>query len=441
MRYVLAYAGGGTDIPPGWERHLPLWWRDFEAAPNVYRWPDVAIEAPPKRLVHLELVISLFNWGQPPIDYTPTHRKSSLALTGDGTSARPPGEIPNYADPHWVANYITAITALATRYREDSRVAAYWLSLGWNAETCAAGSGYEVNAKPLLAEADYLRFVSQVTAAALEAWGPKPVYIAGAAAPGNVWGKLDRYAIVAALQAGARYRNCALKPDQDNSYGVGLHAGTMLYDSIPQAPGCAFENGLVPDTAHPMQLYWMLLRALRWQADFVDLYRAWIPLYDAVVGLLPPADARWIVFRDQEYPVQTWGDYGLSGEPGVWTGGGLVGWDKQPTDRLTFAGADEYNFGRWRLSTAGLRLRLFGWGAGEAAVTLWRPDGTAERITRAVADETLTLPAGEYHRVDVVPVVAQVPTVSNVEQRLTALELLLQQHTEYFERLRAALGV
>jgi hypothetical protein len=162
-------------------------------------------------------------------------------------------------------------------------------------------------------------------------------------------------------------------------------------------------------------LYWLLLRARHWQADFVNLYSPSAAQVGEVLPLLPAANTRWIVFRDAEFPALSYTSggrlYGHSGELGPW-GQGIAAEDAAPVRQ-----GEGFGFDRWVLDVPGLLvLTLPGAVAGQYQVTVWRPDGSQETAVREVAGERLVLPAGQYHRVDVAE------RLLTVEERIARLE-------------------
>jgi hypothetical protein len=173
-----------------------------------------------------------------------------------------------------------------------------------------------------------------------------------------------------------------------------------------------------------MELYWMLLRARHWRADFVNLYIGLSAPDVAIIGeLLPAEDVRWIVFRDAEdgANVYTSGGklYGHSGEPGPW-GVGITSDEVTPVRE-----GQGFGFDRWVLDTSEpLVLMLPDMADGERVVTIWRPDGSRERSTALVQGGQLTLPPGRYHRVDVAAAgtLTVDERVRSLEQRVASLE-------------------
>ena len=409
--------------PEGWGSHVIVHWRDFEPQAGVYRLELFTQELERRvRPCYVQLGFSFLDKAKNvPIDYTPRQHKHSLRLSSNGVI----GEIPPY-DGAWCDAYSQAVEALAYGLREHPQVVGYWHAAGWNTETQAAvsirGNTWATAARAVLSAANYYAFLTESTRRAVAAWGDVPVYLPGAPSPGEVWGTKRRDLIADCLRDGAGYLNCGLRVDNDTSMGIGEREGLGMYDIAELTPRRGFEEGPRAAADEPMELYWMLLRARHWQADFVNLYSSLsAPDVAAVQDLLPATDARWIVFRDAEYPAQAWvgggKTYGFSGEPGNW-GCGIT-----TTDAGTPTRGDGFGFDRWTLNVGMLTLSLPGAPDGLYQVTIWRPDGTREISIRLVAAERLMLPAGLYHRVDVSERVLTVEErVAELERRVQVLE-------------------
>ncbi len=443
MRYVMTWANQGG-VPSGVERHCPVLWRELEPRAGQYDWGPVeralgAQDTP----CHLQIIISMY--GPTGLtDYTPAAHRRSLKLTAANGQT---GEIPDYANPGWKTAYQRAVSALAARYRADPRVASYQLALGLNQETQATaitadGTNWHLPARGLLDEEGYYGFIQATTAAAIAAWGDKPVYVPGAPSPGNTWGHKRRDVVQAALRLGARYLCCGLAPDNSNATGLGGHAGRGLTDIIRALPvaGCAFEPLQAPKPAapgEPLALYWLLLRAAHWGADFVQLQRAWFETghWAAVKALVPAEGARWLVFRDREYPPQTWTAadgtvFGQSGEEECWgrglrwiEGGELV------------ADLTRQDWARWTLRAAEPVRLGSALPDGPAQVRATYTDGGTQDLAVAVAGGQFSLPAGAtYHRVDVRPAAARRPLPEGEPQATaTKVRWWLEEYAREYE--------
>lgn len=420
MQLVQAWDNAGT-APEGWASHVIVNWRDFEPSAGVYRL-DCFVSAIERRErpCYVELVFSLFDKASGvPIDYTPKQYKHSVKLTVNGLI----GEVPAY-DAAWTEAYCRAVEALAKGLRDQPQVVGYWHAAGWNGETqVAVGTrtgNWAVAARPLIKQDDYYRFITVSTGRAVAAWGAVPVYLPGTTSPGGVWGTKRRDIVADCLKAGAGYLNCGLGSDQSTAFGIGERAGLGMYDIAANTPRRGFEEGPRQSLGEPLELYWMLLHALHWQADFVNLFHSIsAPQVPAIRDLLPAADARWIVFRGAEYPANTYISgglvYGHSGEPGNWCSG--IGADGIQAVRSS----QRFDFDRWVLDVSGLLvLTLPGAVDGTYRVTIWRPDGSRETADYVIAGERLVLPAGRYHRVDVSA------RVLTIDERLAALEQRVQ---------------
>ena len=248
------------------------------------------------------------------------------------------------------------------------------------------------------------------------------MYLPGAPSPGEIWGTKRRDLIGDCLRAGAGYLNCGLRVDNDTSVGLGERAGLGMYDIAELTTRRGFEEGPRSEPDEPMELYWMLLRARHWRADFVNLYASLsAPDVAVVQDLLPAANARWIVFRDAEYAAQSWvaggKTYGFSGEPGNWA-------NRITAEGVALSRGAGFGFDRWIATVSGLLiLKLPGLADGLYPVTIWRPDGSREEVVHEVAGERLALPAGRYHRVDVGPAaLALEDRVAELERRVAELE-------------------
>lgn len=418
MIFVKAWDNAGT-APDGWGSHIVMPWCDFEPVAGTYRLDLFKLAlARRDRPCYVQLVFSMLDKVRnAPRDYTPGHHKRSLKLMAGGLV----GEIPPY-DAIWTAAYDRAVAALAAGLREHPLVAGYWHAAGWNAETQAAvairGLDWAAAAKPLLNSIAYYAFVTGSTMRAVEVWEDVPVYLPGAVAPGALWGTRRRDIIADCLRGGAGYMCCGLASDNSSSFGVGERAGLGMYDIGLMAERRGFEEGQRSSPAEPMELYWLIMRALHWRADFLNLYESIsLPHFTSVAGLLPPPAARWIVFRDAEYPTQVTLSggkrFGYSGEPGPWHQGILA--EGLPAPERAGLG---FGLDRWVMVAAEpLTLQLPGLPDGERVVTIWRPDGVQERNTLPVVGGRLTLPPGRYHRVDVMPA-----GTLTVEERLRSLE-------------------
>lgn len=416
MDMILAWDNLGK-APDGWGSHLIYPWDQFETAIGQYRLDLVERDlARRTRSCHLQLAISIYDKASgAPVDRTPRMYKRSLRLNVGGRT----GEIPPY-DAVWTAAYCRAVDALADRFRDHPQVTGYWCTPGWNQETQAAvatASGdWATAARQVLVESVYYNFLLASTRSALVAWGEMPVWLPGAPDPGAVWGHKRRDLIKTLLNEGACYLNCGLQVDNSNSNGIGERAGTAIYDIAAGDRVRAFEEGRRFAAQEPMELYWMLLRARHWNARFVNLYGSIsAPDYVQVAGYLPAADARWIVFRDLEYPPQTFSAngklYGYSGEPGCW-GVGIKVEGAAPVFN-----AASYGFDRWQWTpTEAFTLRLPGLRDGNYSATLWAPNGMQKMQTVAVQNEKTTILPGSYHRIDIGA------RLLTLEERVSALE-------------------
>lgn len=404
MYFVRAWDNQG-DAPAGWRSHVMLLWRDFEPSPGQYNYAlvDRALAAA-DRSCYLQIGFSLYDKGlRAPVDYSPAWLGRSIELTA---ASGVTGHVPDYS-PAWTSAYVAAVTALAERYREHVQVVGYWHAAGWNQETQAAvnnsgGAWGELLRERLDADV-YYRFIRESTAAAVAAWAPVPVYLPGAPSPGVLWGGSSRREVVlSCLQAGAGYMNCGLQVDMGSAVGHFEHENAKIFDAALQAPYHGFEEGPRRSTDALGEVYWDLLHALHWGGDFVNLYASIsAPPAEQVAHLLPQDGARWIVFRDAEYPLQVWTGqdgrkYGQSGVMGTW-GRGLA-W--QGSGMFEFDGA-RFDRGRWVLDAdEPLQLGAPGLADGRYRVLVFWADGSIEEAEADVAGERLTLPAGRYHRVD-----------------------------------------
>lgn len=411
--------------PAGWGSHVMVLWRDFEIKRGVYDFAivDDAL-AKRDRPCYLQLGFSMYAKNlRVPVDYTPQFHQDSIRLrSASGNS----GYVPGYT-PDWCAAYERAVAELAAQYNTHPRVAGYWHAAGWGQETTAAvnnsGGNWADLLKLLLPEDAYLAFLRTSTLAALDAWGDKPVYLPGAPSPGGVWGHRHREVIADLLSAGVGYMNCGLETDNATSFGLGERNGLGMYDIAYGVKHIGFEEGRRHAT-EPLEVYWLLLRALNWGADFVSLYGS-ISAPDAqmVSGLLPKPDTRWLVFRGQEFPDDAWrgGDgkvYGFGGEPGAWSAG--LTWDG--AGLLSFD-PTRYDMGRWQLNSQGtLILGAPGLADGLYPATVYYPDSATQALQVEVRSEMFTLPPGTYHRVDVAP------RVLTLEDRVNTLEAWVKQH-------------
>ncbi len=448
MRYVQTWSGDGAPAsaggaPEGVERQCPILWNKWEYQAGKYDFAAVdrmlAARADP---CHLVIVISMYGKATSLVDYTPAFHKKSLRATASNGKV---GEIPNYSDATWRAAYGRAIEAMAQRYRENPQVAGFQIALGLDNETqatCLMSDGTDFN-KPfsaLLSDQGYYDFINETVRRSVTAWGGatgKPVYVPGAPAPGTTWGGSKRRdVVIQALADGGRYLMCGLRTDNDNATGLGGHQGKGLTDIIPNGPSCAFEGGKeAGDVA--LELYWMLMRALHWNADFVQLQRSWYEKghWRTVKDLLPAPDARWIVFRDSEWPAPmfTGADgrkYGFTGEVGPWGRGpggrpGLC-WVSGGTLVKDLARLD---LGRHWLKTAQGDLVTLDGGADPLPDGLYDAQvvdctGMICQTQVTAAGGCVTLPGGTgYHRVELRP--AKVPPIEvrSLEDDLRAAAL------------------
>lgn len=416
------------EAPEGWARHVVVQWGDIEGAQGQYGFARVenwlgASAAP----VFLAFQFSTANRSRNELkDLTPTFHKRSLTLSSGALR----GEIPNYGDPTWRKAIYGAVRALGQQYRNDPRVMAGFWGPGVDDEVNAvinwAGVDWYPSLRSQLASSEYYSFIEESTQMFVDAWAPKPVYLAAAPAPGTPWKERRRDVIETALATGAGYRCNGLLEDAPNAVGVGLHAGTGMYDMCDVAQFCAFEGGLNGQGQPPMRLYWMLLQALAWGATHVNLQKAWLPAAETVEPLLPTAKV-WIVFRDAEYPTQTWtgkdgNEYGQGGTPGPFGRGlRLTAWPAQPVFR-----PDSFGFDRWELTTdAPFEVKTW-LPDGRYEVVIWRPNGCQDRVVADVAQAKLLLPAGAYHRVDVASMIPPEPLT--LEERVARLERLAAEH-------------
>lgn len=403
MRFTLMSDNQGK-APAGWASHAMLKWSEWEPKRGSYNYAlvDKALNAA-DRPCYLQVGFSAYNKAlKLPEDYTPAQHRRSLGLTGTGGAI---GYVPDYSTL-WVEAYCQAVAALAERYRTHPRVAGYWHAAGWNQETQAAvdnaGGAWATQLRPLLAEQDYLDFLLKSTRAALNAWSPAPVYLPGAPSPGALWGHRRRDIIATLLEEGCGYMNCALVPDIQDSFGVGAHAGTGMYDIVVgRTARRGFEEGPRRALKNPDELYWQALRAWHWDADFVSVYSALSAPQVAQVAPRLPTTARALVWRDSEYPPITWTGadkqvYGKQGEPGCWAKG--LAWRGGGQLRLD---ATRYDFGRWQLVSADpVQLAAPNLADGRYRVIVYAPPQAQSELVVTVKDALFELPAGTYHRVD-----------------------------------------
>lgn len=411
MRYTMAWSNGGG-VPEGVERHCPILWKDFEPRAGAYNFAQIdrwlAAQQTP---VHLQIVIAGYGKEVGLVDFSsPAHKRSLKGTAPTGQT----GEIPNYADRTWREAYWAAQDALLLHYRDHPQVVAYQAALGYNQEAIATTitpSGIDWNAAfaKLLNEQGYYDFLLGTVQRAVRVAGRVPVYAPALPAPGGTWGHRRRDVIINLLRAGARYLHCGLLSDNSNAFGLEEHAGTGGTDIIQHAPGCAFEGGKEAG-ADPMELYWMLLRALRWQADFVQLQESWYTKghWRAVKDLLPSPESRWLVFRDSEWPRRVWQgangkSYGMSGEIGPWSSGVQL-----LSDPGLRHDAERFDRTRWATDPARTVEIAVQSPAGEYRIDAHRTDGVVEVLRQNTSDGRLLLPSGQsYHRVDVRQVAAQ----------------------------------
>ena len=432
MRMVQAWDNAGTALD-GWGSHVIVLWDEVEPSKGVYNWDlvDKALLAK-NRPCYLQVAFSLYyKTSSIPIDHTAAPHRNSLRLTAAPGRV---GTIPRY-DAAWRAAYGNMVEALATRYRNHPRVAGYWHAVGWNQETQAAANAGGVDWGKLavsagLQQGDYLAAIGETTARAVAVWKPQPVYLPGAPSPGGVWGTKRRDVIAAALEGGAAYMNCGLQPDHPQAFGLGGHAGLGMVEITTHAWGPpGFEEGPILG-GMPYELYWNLMHARHWQAAFVCLYSSLSGKhYPEISGLLPSDNARWIVFRDAEYAPVTYQDaqgrtFGHSGEPGCW-GKGIV--FTSDADHSLHCTPERFGFDRWVLhASTPLQLRLPDMSDGLCPCVVWHSDGSRHDSPVMVKDGIATLPTGEYHRVDILPVPTPDP-IAVLNERLSAQALALEE--------------
>ena len=102
-----------------------------------------------------------------------------------------------------------------------------------------------------------------------------------------------------------------------------------------------------------------------------------MPDYERVAGLLPDPDARWIVFRDAEWPISVTSAggkvYGHRGEVGPWAYGVTVA-----PAHCRVRRSEGFGFDRWVLVSPGPLVLKVADLTGRCAVTIWRPNGRQE---------------------------------------------------------------
>lgn len=412
--------------PAGWLRHIPVQWGDIEGAKGQYGFRRVegwlaANRAP--AFLGFEFSVANRSRGEL-LDLTPGFHKRSLALTAGGLA----GQAPNYADRGWRAALYAAVEALAVRFRADPQVAGFFWGPGVDDEVNAVvdwpNAAWSQSLRAQLKAEDYYNFVVESTQVAVLAWAPTKVYLAAASAPGTPWGQRRKDVTVAALKWGAGYRCNGLDSDFGNAMGLGTQAGTGMYELAQQAQFCAFEMFSGGANQPDGRLYWSLLMARQWGADHVNVQAPWLGAAGRVAGLLPSCLA-WLVFRDMEHAKLIWGETGQSGVPGPFSYGlWLENWPAQPVFR-----AQSFGFDRWSLTAPGAFGLATDLAAGAYEAEIWRPVAAAEpcreRLVVDVTDGVLTLPAGAYHRVDVLRrVKVDPPATLTLEERVLRLEQL-----------------
>jgi len=406
MRFTRAWDNWGL-APDGWGSHVVMLWRDWE--PSAGRYNTAGLErmlAARRRPCYVQIAFSLADrMARAPVDYTPRCHRRSLALQVGGKR----GEVPDYGDPGWRRAYERAVAALAQACRGRPLVAGYWHAAGWNQETTAAamvdGADWPAALRERLPMQAYLGFLEAGTLAALAAWEGHPVYLPAAPSPGGPWGVRARDLIARLLEQGARYMMCGLQPDNATATGIGERLGLGMTDIAGRAAGIGFEEGPLRDRS-VMELYWMLLRARHWRADFVNLYAGTGSAGRAAeaIPLLPPEGSRWIVFRDAEHPpaVYTAADgkrYGYSGEPGCWGSGLALAGPLADGTRLHFR-PEAMGSARWTLAAqAPVTLDAPGLPGGEHLAEVWYAGGGRCKLPVTVEDGRFKLPPGRYHRV------------------------------------------
>lgn len=426
---VLTWDNTGQ-APESWESEVVIAWRDFEPQPGMWRFDLVENALASKcRRCHLLLLIHSVEKGGQVVDYTPNLYRKTHVLEVDGRTA----EMPNYGDPTWKQHYRDAITALANRFRSDERVATTWLAVGLSNETqCMTtirGVDFRPAAAKVLAADDYYSFIVETTDHAVRAWYPKPVILPGAPSPGGVWGQRRRDVVQEALGQGAGYMMNGLLPDNPNAVGLGKLAGLGLYDMARHAGMVAFEGG--KEAGSSDELYWMLLHALNWWAEFVSLQRSWLPHWDEAVARLPAYGDWWIVFRDKEHDERWYGEQGFSGDPGCWG----FGIRHESGGRLEF---DEKDMGCMRhrlVADEPVTLAVTGMVDGTYKAEIWT-ESESTITALQVQNGKVTLPAGpRYHRVDLFPWTAQ----PKLEDRVAELESAVEDLQQYSSELQQCL--
>jgi len=301
----------------------PWGWDEFQSGESTYSWSGLdryvstaqaqRVELYTGEVVTKPVMLQIEIYDGDYRDYTPAFVYWRMGRTAgyelDPGGSCPAVTMPMYDDPSWQAAYDAAVRALADRYKGYDNVVGYWISAGVDGETTPVknlrGCDYRAEAAKVLTCEEYKAFIKHAIDVAVEAWGPKPVWIQAATSPCSYAGgsNADRREIVEyASAAGAGYKMNGLTPDQQDAYGTGTWAQAMKYDVTEVVTtSVAFEFAHNPGGADILDYpadtqrgggtwygYWSILNALSHEADFISLNHRWgVPLWGDTVDTQP----------------------------------------------------------------------------------------------------------------------------------------------------------
>jgi len=352
----------GTEVhEPGWSTWIPL--NQFEVAPGVYNYAVIDAKVAQARaagaVLQIQLIAYTSDVDRQPffIDWAPSFYPPAYVLESGSYSAL----VPPYDNSTWRNAYLQAGAAFAKHCDAIPEIVSVIVCTGMDGETQYTknfGADWQAIARQEHSriELEFGKFV--YTAMDVYAGAVSRVQLHLNCAPG-AGDRMQRAEYADAL--GIALKHSGMLPDMDSDTGYGNYTGS--WDHIRAYPAnCWVESPTGNGNAEWM--YWAMLRGLTVHPLGMDVHKEffnrvdpwilnWVGSYvNRTVADTPGA---WVVFRDMEYLLVSWGSGGVSGKPGPHLFYMTVAGDWEAVDKVDLpAGRDHPYYAR----QAGLVTRV-----------------------------------------------------------------------------------
>ena len=236
--------------------------------------------------------------------------------------------VPMWDNATWRQRYFEMVRALGQHYANNPQVAAVVIETGLDGETQMtkpSGCNWDSvigSQVPGIRSQFEQTFIPESMKVFREAFPNTPVFISNT--PGGSGIRAFTSQLAATFNPPIGIKNCGAWVDQENHQGYGDNVGLFdMFRTYSQTLPIWIEtkSGLSDYESR----YWTWLAMLHYHPDGIDVHQAWItesdPAWlrfaqDHIGRTLADTPDVWCALRDTEFPLQTWGAGGSSGQSG-----------------------------------------------------------------------------------------------------------------------------